>query len=278
MMSNEAKQLFEEHAELIRRAVEFEARKSRFSIEDAEDFGQWVSLKLIDDDYARIRAFRGECGVKTFLNVVIRSFGRDFRIHLWGPSRDSRNARRLGLTAMLLERLLHRDGLSVAEAIKIMRENHGVSLSEDELRNMAVQLKPPKPRAVSEDVLWNFAANDDAEVVRHDRENQQLKRKVRRILRLALDEVEPEDALLLKLWLKEGCTLSSIARDWRQDSGPLYRRRARALKRKLRPIFEREAMTWEAVRPILGWDPPGEARDARDRELWDEDGDKDESE
>lgn len=278
MTSNEARQHFEEHAELIRRAVEFEARKSRFSTEDAEDFGQWVSLKLLDDDYARIRAFRGECSVKTFLNVVIRSFGRDFRTHLWGPSRDSKNARRLGLTAMLLERLLHRDGHGLAEAVKIVRENHGVSQSEDELHNMAVQLTPPRPRAVSEEVLWNFAADDDAEVVRHDRENQRLKREVRRILRLALDEVEPEDALLLKLWLKEGCTLSSIARDWRQDSGPLYRRRARALKRKLRPIFEREAMTWDEVRPILGWDPPGAVLDARDRELWEEDADKDESE
>ncbi len=278
MTSNEAKRLFEEHAEFIRRAVGFETRKSRFSIEDAEDFGQWVNLKLIDDGYARIRAFRGACGIRTFLNLVIRSFGRDFRIHLWGPSRDSKDAQRLGLTAMLLERLLNRDGYGLEEAIKILRENHGVAESEDELRDMAVLLRPARPRDVSAEVLQYLPANDDAEVRVRDRERQERKREVRRVLRLALAEVDPEDALLLKLWLKEGHSLSIIARTWRRDSAPLYRSRARALKRKLRPMFEREAMAWEDVSSVLGWDPPGETLDAGDRELWDEDAHGDKSE
>ena len=150
-----------------------------------EDLSQWVSLKLIDDDYARIRAFQGKCGIRTFLNVVIRSLGRDFRIHLWGPSRDSKNAQRLGMTAMLLERLLNRDGHSLVEAIKILRENQGVPESESELREMAVPLRPPRPREVSEEVLQYLAANDDAEVRVRDQERQQRKREVRRVLRVA---------------------------------------------------------------------------------------------
>ncbi len=65
-------QFFLGHLKLIEEIVSFCCRRSRFSREEAEDFGGHVKVKLIENDYAVIREFRGRSSPKTYLTTVIR--------------------------------------------------------------------------------------------------------------------------------------------------------------------------------------------------------------
>ena len=95
---------------------------------------------LIDDDYAVLRKFRGKSLLKTYLSTVIANLFRDHLIRKHGKWRPSAMARRRGREAAQLERLLFRDGLSVTEAVEILKRNAGVEQSREELTTLAAEL------------------------------------------------------------------------------------------------------------------------------------------
>src|SRR6266498_2338556 len=68
----------------IERVVAAICRRHGLARDDAEDFASWTTLKLIENDYAVLRKFRGESAVTTYLAVVIAMLFRDYRTHRWG--------------------------------------------------------------------------------------------------------------------------------------------------------------------------------------------------
>ena len=64
-------QFFLGHLKLIKEIVSYCCRGSGFSREEAEDFEGRVKVKLIENDYAVIREFRGRSSPKTYLIAVI---------------------------------------------------------------------------------------------------------------------------------------------------------------------------------------------------------------
>src|SRR5438067_6487981 len=85
-------------------------RRHRLSGAEAEDFASEVRLHFIARDSDVLRRFEGRSTLRTFLSVVIHRLFLDYRNRLWGKWRPSAEARRLGPTAILAERLVSRDG------------------------------------------------------------------------------------------------------------------------------------------------------------------------
>src|SRR4030095_15510318 len=103
--------LFLTHLPAIDGIARAAARRRRLTPDEADEFRSTVRLRLLEEDYAVIREFRGSSSFKTFLTVVIARQCLDFRASAWGRWRASSRARRLGDTAVALQHLMIRERL-----------------------------------------------------------------------------------------------------------------------------------------------------------------------
>src|SRR5262245_8565405 len=101
--------LFEEHRDLIEKTIAAVCREKGLGREEAEDFGQTVRLKFLEDDCAVLRKYRGQAALGTYLWTIVKRHLLDLRNAEWGRWRPSAEARRLGRAAERLELLLVRD-------------------------------------------------------------------------------------------------------------------------------------------------------------------------
>src|SRR5687768_16697933 len=106
-------------------------------------------MRLVENDYAIVRKFAGRSSFATFLSVVVQRMFLDFRIQAWGKWHSSAEAKRLGDTAVELERLLVRDGRTIDEAFAIISAEDP-SLTSANLAALAERLpsRPPSRRLV----------------------------------------------------------------------------------------------------------------------------------
>jgi hypothetical protein len=101
--------------------VAFACRRYRFDPDDADEFRAVVNLKLLENECAILRAYEARSGFATYMSVVVQRLALDFRIHAWGKWHTTAGAKRLGPLAVELEKLLHRDGRTLDEALVILR-------------------------------------------------------------------------------------------------------------------------------------------------------------
>ena len=94
-------------------------RRGRLSPADAEDFSQGVHLKFLETGYEAFARFDGRSTLRTYLTTVVWRLLLDWRNAAYGKWRPSAAARRLGVEAVRLDRLINRDGLTVEEAIQV---------------------------------------------------------------------------------------------------------------------------------------------------------------
>lgn len=245
-------QFLTEHLDLVERIVRFVARRHRLSVSDEDDFAGVVHLKLIEHDYAILRKFEGRSSIRTYLTTVIQRLFLDGRIEQWGKWRPSAQARRLGPTAMLLERLVTRDGLSVDEAIEIARTNHRVEETEGELRAWFDQLPRRAPRRfVSDDALVDVAADGPApDDLLQRAEGTTRGLRIECALRVALQALAAQDRLILQLRYVDGHQVATIARLLRLEQKPLYRR-IDQVKETLREALVAQGVSPEDIAAIV---------------------------
>lgn len=255
-------EILRQNLPLIQRIAACVGRRHGLSEADLDDFVQEVQLKLVEDDYRRIREFRGGSSLKTYLTTVITRLAKDFCNRLWGKWRPSAAAKRRGWATELLERLVHREGFSFEEAAEKMIRDFYVRRSVEELAKLAAKLPPRTSRRLEgEEALENRPAEtftgDRAATERVDRrvtdaEKAEVAARVEPALEEALTELEAEDRVILKL-LFRGWTLAKIARFLTIEQKPLYRRRDHLLER-LRQALEDCDVRWEDVQRIIGWE------------------------
>jgi len=200
---------------------------------DAEDFVSWATLKLIEDDYAVLRRFRGESAVRTYLAVVIAMLHRDYRARFWGRWRPSAAARRDGPLAVELERLTRRDGLPLHQAVLVLRSREGGALPERELAGLAASLAARGGGTAGRAELGPFLADAVAAGGADDlvtaAEASAERRAVQEALERAIDALAPGDRQLLRMRFWDDLTVAEISRRLDVPQKPLYRRIARAL-------------------------------------------------
>jgi len=245
------KQLFLGHQEHIEAVIDHTCRRSHFSPQDAEDFKGWVWVKLIEDNYCKIREYRGRCSFKTYITVVVRRLLFDYRDHLWGKWRKTAEALRLGPVAAKLETLLVREGYTFEEACQILRTNDKVSMSDLELAELRGKLPPRIPRQViGEEFLQAEQSREPGpEEQLLDQEREGTRRRVLRGLKRALGTLPPDDKVLVLL--RTEFSVANIARLRGMEQKPLYRRLTKIYK-ELRKALERQEVRKQDVEEILG--------------------------
>jgi len=225
--------LFEESLGLIDQVVVFVSRRRGFLGEEAEDFRSFVHLNLIENDFAVLQKFEGKSTLKTYLVTVVNRLGLDYRIKKFGKWRPSAAAVKIGPVAIALDRLLHRDGHPLAEAIEILRSTGYAESDLDRLEDLAAQLPSRvKPRLESEEQLEQLVSEClTPDRILEQKERQEASDRLVRRLANALDELEPEDRSIIRLRFYDGLKIVTIADSLGLERKPLYRRIERLLAR-----------------------------------------------
>jgi len=218
--------LFEVNLDVINRAIAQVCRQVRLHGADAEDFASAARLALLEDDCAILRKYEGRSSLASYVAIVVRRLfiGQKRAISRWHPSAE---ATRRGDAAMTLDRLLHYEGRSLAEALAITKAKH----PDAEVRDLelAAEILPhrlPRPRLVpviegDEDRLAGAMAADDRVMTADlDKRSAQTSRTVQ----AAMETMSAEDRVILRLRFEKDNAIADIARALGIAQRPLYRR------------------------------------------------------
>jgi RNA polymerase sigma factor (sigma-70 family) len=249
-----AEAVFLEHLATIERAAAKAARRYGLWGDDAEDFAEWVKVKLIENDYAALRKFRGESDWKTFLVTVISRLGSADSRERRGRWRPSAEAERRGPPAPALERLVRRDGYRLDQAGEQLRTSGQTTLSDAELARLLAALPergPLRPVQVpAEPVLETAQGSSRADAVVTDSERAEWRNSVLAALDRAMEQMEPDDRIIVRMRFADGYTLADVARALGIEQKPLYRRLPK-LKEILHGYLVAEGISADVVRALL---------------------------
>lgn len=221
--------------------------------DDADDFISSARAKLMENDYAVIRKFRGDAELKTYLaRVVVLHFMERARERTgrWRPSAAAETA---GQVAKDLEALVYRDGCTVSEAGERLRTAGRTTASDAELARVLATLPvrhPMRPGEAGADALEHLPGRFGAEDAVLEDEEEAARARVLAAMNAALDQLSPEDRMLVRMHLADGRTVADAARALQLDQKSLYRRLPK-LKSMLRERMERAGVTAAAVRETL---------------------------
>jgi len=233
----------------IERVVAAVSRRNGLARDDADDFASWTTLRLIEDDYAVFRKFRGESALTTYLTVVIAMLFRDYRTHRWGRWRPSAAARRRGPLAVRLETLVYRDGLRLTQAGELLRTAGHTDLSDRQLGALLNEL-PIRQSGRPQQVASSGGADPPAIEEADDLVVADEVAMARKVIGDQLKRLPPEEQVMLRMRYWEGMTVVEVARGLGLPQKPLYRRLDRALA-DLRHFLEESGMSQEGLRAAL---------------------------
>ena len=206
------------------------------SQDEVEEFTSVARLRLIENDAAVLRSFRGESSLRTYMGVVGLRMFLDWRDKLWGKWRPSAAARRLGGAAIELERLIRRDGLPPDEAVRMVGALHPEWKAAD-LQQTAAEIaaRPPGAESARGDAgarsvresgdLQDVVSSDPS--VEDRLEKQETVDRVTRAVTGVLRELSNEDRLIVRMHFQDGLTLAAVSRALQLDQKSLYARTQR---------------------------------------------------
>ncbi|HEX5106464.1 MAG TPA: sigma-70 family RNA polymerase sigma factor [Pirellulaceae bacterium] len=227
-------------------------RRRHLSTAEQEDFAGFVNLRLIEDDYAILRKFQSRSSLWTYLAAVIERLSLDFCAEKWGRWRPSAMAERLGPAAVVLERLVVRDSNPLEEAFEILRAQHGVTLSEAELRRIWEQL-PVRLRTseVSEEAAAAVSGPETADVNIDDAERRASVARLQSVLQTAFERIPAQDRVLIALRFDEELSMAEIAKLLKSSIPTLHRRLDKGLK-ELRAALTHSGFEPREVAKLIG--------------------------
>ncbi|MEE8525357.1 MAG: sigma-70 family RNA polymerase sigma factor, partial [Thermoanaerobaculia bacterium] len=210
-----------------------------------------VMLKVVQNDYAVLRGFQGKCRWSTYLTVIIRRVLLDHRVKEWGRWRPCTRARRLGTTAVRLDRRINRDGLEPAEAIRELLAR-GVDETATDLESLAERIpRRPRRRFLSGDTYLKILADrEEADRRVEAAERHRAAARLNTALSSALQELSGHERSLLGMRFGRGWTVRRIATSRNLEERPLYRRFQRIL-RQLRHRLEGLGLGWKEIAAAL---------------------------
>lgn len=242
-----------EHLPFIERMAAKLCGRHSLDAAETDDFASWAKTRLMENDYAVLRKFRGDSAITTYLTVVLSMLYRDYRVSRWGRWRPSAEARRRGPDAVGLETLVYRDRYPLAEAVAMLRSRGETSRSEGELFKLFGTLplrSHGRSTAVSDKGLDSAPSANAADTGILDEEAEAERKRVNEVLARALEGLTPEDALIVRLRYFENMSVAQIARALGLEQKPLYRRIDRALAR-MRGNLETAGFSRERVAELL---------------------------
>jgi RNA polymerase sigma factor for flagellar operon FliA len=196
-------------------------RRGRLLPADAEDFSQSVQLKFLESGYEAFARFDGRSSLRTYLTTVVWRLLLDWRTAAYGKWRPSAAARRLGAQALLLDRLLNRDGLTVDEAIQVA-SRAPEALPDHVLRLIADRLPRRRRHILVADDALQLVAREFPDPV-EARERAVKARRTRIALGHAFNQLKPEEQRLMSLRFRQSLSVREIASLLNVDAKRLYR-------------------------------------------------------
>jgi RNA polymerase sigma factor (sigma-70 family) len=243
---------FNSNLDLIARTVRCVAGRHFLSREDLKDFEAEVHLKLVDNDYAVLRQFRGQSRLSTYLTTVIQRAFLDYQIKRWGKWRPSAMARHLGSLAVALERLVHHEGRSFEEACAILDAAPRGPVHREQLAALLARLPVrPRRRMVELEGLQEPRSPDGADADLAAAERSEAARRAEQYLAEALAMLTPGDRLIVRLYFVDDVPISSIAVTLGLDQRRLYRSLERCLD-GMRAHMEARGLAGPTVTALLG--------------------------
>lgn len=251
--TTEPRALFENNLAEIERVVTWISRRTCLSGEDAEEFGSWVHVKLMEDDFGILRSYSGRSSLATYLTTVVHNLARDFKSKRWGRWRPSAAAERLGVAAVQLETMIYRDGFSSSVAAEMLQRHHGVRMTTAEIATLTGKL-PQRARHSVEggDQVEAAPARESSDEQLMGSEGRTALDEARSALQESLSELDTEDRLILRMHYESGLTIAAIAVSLGLRQRRLYTRREASL-RTLRAGLERRGLDAEHVLDALEW-------------------------
>lgn len=244
--------LFLENLQWIEKVAGVVCRKHGVWGDDAEDFASVAKLKLMEDDYADLRKFRGDCQVTTYLaTLVVRRF-HEYARERWGRWRHSAAAVREGQLAMDLEMLVSRDGCTLAQAGEQLRNAGKTDLSDAALARLLAKLPVRQPLRATQvtEPLETAPAAERADAAIGGAELDRQRGTLYAALSRVMEQLPPEERHILRMRFADGRSVADVARALRLEQKPLYRR-IDQLRTRLRRDLEHYGVTADDVRELL---------------------------
>jgi RNA polymerase sigma factor (sigma-70 family) len=237
---DEADDLLHAALPLVDAVVAAAAWRHRLQPDQAEDLAGDVRLRLLADDRALLRNYRGNASLRTYLTVVVRRMILDRKVAAWGRWRPCAEARRSGRVGVLLDQLLNRDGISFDHACALLREQYDVTVSRQHLVQLEGRLKSRTPRRM----VPLTDAEDVAEApcparVYEDAEARRASCGRAHLVRAAIGSLPASDRKLLSLRYRHGLSIATISQVLEADQRQLYRRFDRLLRDLRRDVAQR---------------------------------------
>ena len=209
----------------IKSAIAYACRRAAFRGADAEDFGSYVMVKLIENDYAVVRKFEGRCTFAAYASVVVQRLLLDYRIHLWGKWHASAEAKRLGEVGMAVESMLVRDGLTLAEAVPAL-QRRWPELKQEDVESILTRLpsRTVRPRTVALEDAGDVAHATGADEAVFETRRQDVAGKIAAVVREAIASYGEEERLIFRMRFESAMSIADISRLLATPQKPLYRK------------------------------------------------------
>jgi RNA polymerase sigma factor for flagellar operon FliA len=245
-------ELFRANLALVDRVIASVSHRAGLRDEDAEDFASIARLALIENDYAILRGYEGRAPLGAFLTVVVQRMLTREWIRQRGRWHPSAEAERSGPAAVLLEKLLVRDGRSLDEAVAIAR-NVDPTLDARSARALAERLpqRTARPRLVPlSDDEYAFVAPDSADDRAHQSDARRASERAARVVRETLAALPLQDRMLMRFHFGAEMSIADASRLLGVPQRPLYRR-VEALLHQFKVALMREGVGAATVEDLI---------------------------
>lgn len=220
---------FEENLSHVEAAIRAICIRHSIYGDEAEEFASVIKLKLIEDDYKRLRDFRGNSSLKTYLYAIINRLFIDELRSRKGRWRTSADAKRLGPVAEKLEELICRDNNTFDEACYTLLSIPSYSsYSRDELYEIYLKLPKKENRHLAEidpECLSGLSSADPhPDEVLHNKRMDSIERSIEGLIRKIVPSLNEEDRLILKMRFDNDLSISMITEVIGQKRGYVEKR------------------------------------------------------
>ena len=262
-------QIFEEHYDDINKVIQSVSRRKTNQPQEIEECVSYIFEQLVNNDYVILRNFKddGRAKFQTFLYTVINrllidKFRKDGTLDAVGVAkshfRASTHAKRLGIFAERLERLLIQKKHTVEEAYQVLKNDPDFSWTYDHTLKISSELWRPEKFVTEtyEDIdeipssKSESSSNENPEIAL---ENKYLGIKgdtIEKSLEKALQGLSHEESLMLKLRFTSQKSVTEISRLLGQ-SRKVVERKIRVLLDCLKDILLSNGMNSDEVSEMI---------------------------
>lgn len=244
--------LFQRYLPQINQALAKVRRRQHMTEDEFDDFRGDIHLRLLENDAAVLREYRGQAGLVTYLVGVMTNHLRNRRNKTWGKWRPCRASEQAGAHVVFLEQLIVRDGLSHAAARRRLENERGMTLGDAEFDRLVALFVGKNRRHETDPAVLEETADTlpDPEAQLLADENAVHRATLNHLLRQALSRLTKQERLWLRLRYASGFKIKAIAKSMNLTPRSLYSR-FEQLNRRLRGSLEAAGLSHQDVIQVI---------------------------